>query len=184
MAYLDWLSGKTGKRYRLPSESEWEYAARAGTAGARHWSPRHSHEGVSLSAACDYGNVYDVFAQSVRGTARKPGTPYARCADGYSELAPVGSYLPNDFGLYDTIGSLRERVADCYTASYKGRPADERPWQWSDCQLRIARGGSYRSRPFDARSAARAVIEDTSLNDLVDVGMRVARDLGSEELER
>jgi formylglycine-generating enzyme required for sulfatase activity len=181
-AYLDWLSARTGKRYRLPSEAEWEYAARAGSTGARFWSARDSHEGVSLSRACDFANVYDVMARDVPWLGAPAGAPYARCADGYGELAPVGSFQPNAFGVFDVIGNLRERTADCYTASYKGRPADERAWQWADCPLQVARGGSYRSRPFEARSAARSLVDDSRLDSLVDVGIRVARDLSDAEI--
>jgi formylglycine-generating enzyme required for sulfatase activity len=172
LGFLERLSSRTGHRYRLPSESEWEYAARAGSRGARFWSNRDSHEGVSISRACDYGNVYDVSAR--RADA---GQPHARCADGYPGLAPVGSFLANSFGLYDTTGNARERVADCFTRSYKGRPADERAWVWSDCRYRAVRGGSYLTRPFGVRSAARDFVDDAR-NDgrAPDLGFRVARD--------
>lgn len=172
--YLAWLSGVTGQRYRLPSESEWEYATRAGTSGARSWSARHSHEGVSISTTCDHGNVYDVAARALA-----LGVPHARCTDGYADgPAPVGSFQPNPLGFHDVIGNVRERLADCFTNAYKGRPPDERAWVWDECRYHAVRGGSWRSRPLVARSAARDYVADEAdATALQDVGFRVARDV-------
>ena len=171
-AYLAWLSSRAGRRYRLPSETEWEYAIRGGTTTARFWSGRDSHEGVSISRACDYGNVRDVTARELQ----QPG-PWARCSDGYPGVAPVGRFMANPWGFYDLTGNVRELLADCFTASYKGRPADERPWRWSGCGLRAVRGGSWKSRPFDLRSASRDRIAlDAPEAEWQDVGLRVARD--------
>jgi formylglycine-generating enzyme required for sulfatase activity len=172
-AYLEWLRTRTGLAFRLPSESEWEYATRASTGGARFWSARDSHEGVSISRACDFANVYDVAARD-----RSLPIPHARCTDHYDSLAPVGSFAPNPWGLYDAIGNARELVADCYTASYRGRPPDERAWTWPDCRLQVVRGGSFLSRPFAARSAARDHVSGNGgPAELLDVGFRVALDL-------
>ena len=169
--YLDWLSARSGQRYRLASESEWEYAVRANTSTARFWSGRDSHEGVSISRACDFANVKDVSGRDLGS----PG-PWARCRDGYREFAPVGSFAANPWGFFDLAGNARELTADCFTASYKGRPADERLWRWADCSLRVVRGGSYKSRPFDVRSAARDLIAlDAPESAWADVGFRVAR---------
>ena len=176
-AYLEWLSRATGRPFRLPSESEWEHAARAGTTGARFWSSRDSHEGVSISRACDFANVYDVSARALALPV-----PYARCTDGYPGIAPTGSFLPNPFGLYDLIGNVRERLADCFTRSYKGRPADERAWRWDGCSHQAVRGGSWRSRPLAARNAARDFVPLAGGDaELEDVGLRVARDLDDAE---
>lgn len=170
--YLSWLSERSGQRYRLPSESEWEYALRAGTTTARFWSGRDSHEGVSISRACDFANVKDVAGRAIDS----PG-PWARCNDGFAGPAPVAQFAANPWGFFDLAGNVRELLADCYTASYKGRPADERPWLWSDCSLRVVRGGSWKSRPFDVRSAARDRIAMTASDtEWEDVGLRVARD--------
>lgn len=171
-AYLAWLSSRSGQSYRLPSESEWEYALRAGTTTARFWSGRDSHEGVSISRNCDFGNTKDVSARDIDS----PG-PWARCTDGYPGVAPVGRFAANPWGFHDLHGNVRELLADCFTASYKGRPADERPWIWSSCPLRVVRGGSWRSRPFDIRSPARDRI-DLGAPEAAwkDVGFRVARD--------
>ena len=172
-AFLDWLGRRSGHRYRLPSETEWEFATRAGTTGARFWSNRDSHEGVSISRACDFANVYDVSARELRLPV-----PHARCSDQYPGPAPVGSFAPNPWGLHDLIGNVRELLADCFTRSYKGRPPDERPWTWSGCSHRVVRGGSWLSRPLAARSAARDfVAADATPAELRDVGFRVARDL-------
>jgi formylglycine-generating enzyme required for sulfatase activity len=74
-------------------------------------------------------------------------------------------------------GNVRELLADCFTANYKGRPADERAWVWSSCPLRVVRGGSWRSRPFDIRSAARDRIDlEAPASAWQDVGFRIARD--------
>ncbi len=169
--YLAWLSDKTGQLYHLPSEAEWEYAARAGSRGARFWSNRDSHEGVSISRACDFGNVYDVSGRDQTRT-----DPHARCDDGYALLAPVGSFLPNDFGLYDTTGNARERMADCFTRSYKGRPQDERSWAWDGCRYHGVRGGSYLTRPIGVRSAARDYVDEGAAAAAPDLGFRVVRD--------
>lgn len=171
-AYLAWLSMRSGQRYRLPSESEWEYAMRAGTTTARFWSGRDSHEGVSISRNCDFGNTKDVSARAINS----PG-PWARCSDGYPAIAPVGRFSANPWGFHDMHGNVRELLADCFTASYKGRPADERAWVWSSCPLRVVRGGSWRSRPFDIRSAARDRIDlEAPASAWQDVGFRIARD--------
>ncbi|MBU6378931.1 MAG: formylglycine-generating enzyme family protein [Gammaproteobacteria bacterium] len=170
--YLAWLSSRSGMTYRLPSESEWEYALRAGTGTARFWSGRDSHEGVSISRACDFGNVKDVTGRDLDS----PG-PWARCTDGFREAAPIGRFAPNPWGFLDLVGNVRELTADCYTSSYKGRPADERAWRWADCSLRAVRGGSWKSRPFDVRSASRDhVALAAPAGDWQDVGFRVARD--------
>jgi formylglycine-generating enzyme required for sulfatase activity len=149
-AFVAWLARRTGRRYRLPSEAEWEHAARAGTTGARAWSNRDSHEGVSISRACDFANVYDVSARALALPV-----PHARCTDRYPGPSPVGSFAANPWGLHDSIGNVRELLADCFTRSYKGRPPDERAWTWPSCSHRAVRGGSWLSRPLVARSAAR-----------------------------
>ncbi|MBS0376332.1 MAG: formylglycine-generating enzyme family protein [Proteobacteria bacterium] len=171
-AYADWLSKATGKVYRLPSETEWEYAARGGTTTARYFGDRDSDEDTVLSVACDYANVYD--ASSV--TELPFPYPSARCRDGHTYTAPVGSFKPNAFDLYDMIGNAREWVRDCYTASYAGRPADARAWEWAGgCELRGVRGGSWASRPADSRAAARGAEPQGQRQS--DLGFRVVREL-------
>lgn len=171
-AYADWLSKTTGQRYRLPSETEWEYAARGGTTSPRYWGNRDSHEDTALSLACDYANVYDSSAVTMLAF----DVPNARCTDGATYTAGSGKYKPNAFDVYDAIGNAREWTQDCYTASYAGRPQDGRAWVWAGgCELRAVRGGSWASRPAGARSAARDAEQQGARQS--DLGFRVAREL-------
>jgi formylglycine-generating enzyme required for sulfatase activity len=171
-AYADWLAKTTGKAYRLPSETEWEYAARGGTTTPRYYGDRDSDEASLLSVACDYANVYDASAVTELAFLQ----PNARCSDAHTYVAPVGSFKPNAFDLYDMIGNAREWVQDCYTTSYVGRPLDGRPWEWAGgCEQRGVRGGGWASRPAASRAAARgAELQGLRQSDL---GFRVAREL-------
>ncbi len=171
-AYADWLAKTTGHGYRLPSETEWEYAARGGTTTPRYWGARDSHEYAALSLACDNANVYDASAVA----ALRLQVPNANCTDKRTHTAPVGSFRTNAFDLADAIGNAREWVQDCYTASYRGRPQDGRAWDWGGgCEQRGVRGGSWATRPAQSRSAARGA-EPQGLRQS-DLGFRVARDL-------
>lgn len=166
-AYVQWLAAKTDSRYRLPSEAEWEYAARAGSRAARPW-------GDAAEDGCDSANTYDLVA-----AARfRLGWPQARCRDGYADLAPVGQFAANAFGLQDMIGNAREWVQDCATDSYVGRPRDARAWEWiGGCGERIQRGGSWLSPPDESRSASRSAVPSGERSG--DAGFRVARDVES-----
>ncbi len=167
-AYLGWLSKKTGKDYRLLTEAEWEYAARATTApgsGSRYTF------GDDDSAMCRYGNVADKTArQSIPGAAAWTIYP---CSDGYAYAAPVGTFTANAFGLYDVHGNVWEWTEDCYNASYNGAPADGAPWLAGDCNRRMARGGMWGSNPASVRLARRLRIPDDTRSQ--DIGFRVAR---------
>ena len=171
-AYVQWLAAKTQSAYRLPSEAEWEYAARAGSRTLRPW-------GDEAEDGCDFANVYDLVADA----RYRLGWPEAACRDGYADLAPVGQFGANAFGLYDMIGNVSEWVEDCATDSYVGRPRDGRAWEWiGGCGQRVQRGGSWLTPPAESRSAFRAAApagEHAS-----DLGFRVALDLAAKEREQ
>ena len=129
--YASWLSSVTGESYRLPSEAEWEYAARAGTETAYFWGSRIG----SGNANTNTGRF------NVRGTTR------------------VGAFSPNAFGLYDMVGNIREWVQDCWNTTYNGAPIDGSPWEDGDCTIRGARGGTWGSGAESSRIAARSAWE-------------------------
>ena len=150
-AYARWLSRKTGQAYRLPSEAEWEYAARAGTETARYWGRAIGQD----RANCDgCGSAWDD-----------------------RRTAPVGSFAPNAFGLHDVLGNNWEWVADCYLSSYAGAPLDGRPRLEGDCGYRVVRGGSWESDTRRLRAANRNKLDEDDIDD--DFGFRVVRELGS-----
>ena len=162
-AYAQWLSRKTGTRYRLPTEAEWEYAARAGGAGARHW-------GDDPVQACRFANVADQSRFQSWGFGQKH-----ECTDGHYFTAPAGGYAPNRFGLYDMIGNVWEWTEDCWNASYAGAPADASAWTSGDCTQRVLRGGSWSTAPRFARSSTRHKNPSDYRDNLT--GFRLARTL-------
>ena len=147
-AYAAWLSHKTGKRYRLPSEAEWEYAARAGTTTARFWGDDFKHD-----AACRYANVADEALRKQRHDADKAF--YFACDDGYANASPVGSFLPNAFRLYDMLGNVWQWTANCYESSYAGASDDASVVLAGDCSLGVLRGGSWYNGPRFVRAGGR-----------------------------
>ena len=163
-AFLGWLSRKTGITYRLASESEWEYAARAGTTTARFW-------GEDAHSGCGYANVHDRTSK----TENEFGWTHHDCDDGYAQTSPVGSFAANAFGVYDVLGNVREWTEDCWNGSYEGAPADGSAWRSGDCGPRVLRGGSWNNAPRDVRAANRVRLgfENRSNSS----GFRVARTL-------
>ena len=159
--YLPWLSGKTGKTYRLLTEAEWEYAARAG-------STTRFHFGKDEKDLCTYGNVVDLTAKE-----KNKGWKVANCRDGYVYTAPVGSFKANAFGLYDMHGNVWEWVQDCYRDSYASAPVDGSAVTSGDCTNRVARGGSWIGNPLGLRSASRSSITSDARDNYV--GFRLAR---------
>jgi formylglycine-generating enzyme required for sulfatase activity len=163
-AYVKWLAKSTGKPYRLPSEAEWEYAARAGSSTATPW-------GSNAAEACRHGNIYDRDSEAKYMFQWKP----LPCADGQVETGPVGAYAANAFGLHDMIGNVFEWTADCQLPSYAAAPADGTPNSAGPCFKRVARGGSWNIFPQWLRFAYRYGIEPVKASN--NVGLRVARDL-------
>ena len=147
-AYARWLTEQTGQTYRLPSEAEWEYFTRAGSAASFWWHD----DSNNLHANCfDCGSEWD----SLR-------------------TAPVGSFEANDFGLHDVTGNVQEWTSDCYHGSYHGAPVDGSSWQFPECVMRVVRGGAYTSPLDSLRSAKRSQYDqDTRLDNL---GFRVVRE--------
>ena len=163
-AYVAWLARKTGKSYRLPSEAEWEYVARAGSSGPRFWDDN--------AQACRDANVSDLTFVAALKLPRDPGRSF-KCRDGYVYTAPVGSFEPNAFGLYDMLGNVGQWIADCWNKDYRGAPAHGRAWLRGDCTRRISRGGSWEDYPNNVRAGYRD--RDLAAFREADNGFRVAR---------
>ena len=161
--YVAWLSGETGGAYRLLTEAEWEYAARAG-------STTQFHFGDQPMELCRHGNHADV---SVPERVEWRNT---LCSDRIAlETAEVGSYAPNPWGLHDIHGNVWEWVEDCWNGTYEDAPGDGRAWTQGDCSRRVLRGGSWNNRPALLRAAGRNGVSagERGLN----IGFRVARTL-------
>jgi len=178
--YVTWLSQKTGAHYRLLTEAEWEYASRAGTTTAYPWGDSASHE---------YANY---------GTDTTAGVGFATGRDKWITTSPVGSFPPNQFGLYDMQGNILQWVEDCFSPSYSGLPVDGSAynvdvelklegdiWAWmngkSSCSFHICRGGDAWDPPSLIRSAARnwGPAEGGTIQDYgsAGLGFRVAKTL-------
>ena len=168
-AYLAWLSAETGEEYRLLTEAEWEYVARAETESARYW-------GESEAAQCRYANGYDQATHAdAQYTSDFDWTEPVPCSDAHVVTAPVGSFEPNPFGLYDVIGNVQEWTEDCWNDGYAGAPVDGSAWRTGDCSQRSQRGGSWDLPPFGLRSANRFSWSSDSRDS--STGFRVARTL-------
>ena len=157
-AYATWLSAQTGKRYRLPSESEWEYAARSGTSTRYSWGDgiTHEHANYGKDECCD---------------------GWASGRDKWVNTAPVGSFEPNPFGLYDMHGNVWEWVEDCYHNNYEGAPTDGSAWTsgcGSDVRA-VVRGGSWYNYPQYLRSANRDWLTPSSR--YFNFGFRLVQDI-------
>ena len=155
--YAKWLTEKTGKPYRLPSESEWEYAARAGSEGPFPF-PFDEEGGFTINKHANLDGDQD----------------------GFKYTAPVGSFPPNAFGLFDMHGNIHEWVADCFHGNhfnaYVGAPDDGSAWiEGGDCSVRQIRGNDWIEPPIFSRSGNR---NDRPVGTIGDwLGFRVVRDL-------
>ena len=156
-AYVRWLSRKTGRSYRLLSEAEWEYVARAGTT-----TPFHTGETISTDQANYDGNY--TYGNGVRGVYRR-------------QTVPVGTFAANGYGLHDVHGNVWEWTQDCWNG-YTGAPSDGSAWESGRCDLRVVRGGSWDVFPRYLRSANRSFY-DAGYRYGIYVSFRVARTLGS-----
>ena len=167
-AYAAWLSAKTGKSYRLLSESEFEYAARGGTQTPWFWGGNESK-----TKTCEFANLHDE-----TGKKAHPNYVWSHvlCDDGAAENAEVGKYKANAFGLHDMLGNVREWVDDCHQTGYAGAPEDGsvRPFA-GQCEKRVVRGGAWLDGPSTARSAYRYSEIEGMRN--YQTGFRLARDL-------
>ena len=148
--YAAWLSAQTGESYRLLSEAEWEYVARAGSATKYSWG---NSIGSNRANCYGCGSQWD-----------------------YEQTAPAGSFEPNAFGLYDVHGNVYEWVEDCWNGSYEGAPADGSAWTRGDCERRVVRGGAWDDFPDDLRIALRVGTPADRSDGYY--GFRVARILG------
>jgi len=152
-AYLKWFNRTNGATYRLPSEAEWEYAARAGTTTARWWGDAI---GVGKANCNGCGSAWDDEA-----------------------FAPVGSFGPNPWGLDDMLGNVWQWTDDCWNESYAGAPVDGSAWKNGDCERRVLRGGSWDNLPVFVRSAARgrAYADNRDFDYATYAGFRLAKSL-------
>lgn len=144
--YVRWLSKRSHHKYRLPSEAEWEYAARAGTTTKYYWG---DNIGTGHANCDDCGSAWDD-----------------------NRTAPVGSFAPNPWGLYDMLGNVWQLTQDCYHDSYDGAPTDGSAWTSGDCSARVERGDSF----WLAYQVVSAAVRQDAGSPAFNVGFRVARD--------
>lgn len=164
-AYVAWLARETAKPYRLPSEAEWEYAARGGTQTPYFF-------GSNPDDLCKSDNGHDLTSKEVH-TGMK--WPPVKCRDGFAETAPVGSFAPNPFGVFDVHGNVWEWIEDCYVDSYAKAPTDGSAMRGVDCTERLYRGGGWSVEKRGRRAANRGRYADTAA--YAQLGIRVVRDM-------
>ena len=146
--FIRWLNNRTGGNFRLPTEAEWEFAARAGSSTQYHYGNNETYWGFHESQLCRYGNHAD--------TSTYLYTHNKSCSDGVGKrTAAVGRYQPNSYGLYDMYGNVADVVQDCWNDSYKRAPTDGSAWTQGDCGVSVIRGGSWSDGARSLRSASR-----------------------------
>jgi formylglycine-generating enzyme required for sulfatase activity len=168
-AYVAWLASHTGQRYRLLTEAEWEYAAKANSANKWPW-------GDDDELACTYENTFDLDSAAALPAGSKVSWSPLLCRDGHGLIAPVGSYKPNAFGLYDMLGNVWEWTQDCSFELYPAQPTDGKAVESTGaCDLRAVRGGSWYTRQDRHRPTFRG--RDPEEKAGHHFGFRVARDV-------
>ena len=140
-----WLSRKSGRTYRLPSEAQWEYACRANTMTSHYWGNDYANMGLYANVADRKGK--EAFHWNLWGNDK--------IMDGFEITAPVGCLRPNEFGLYDMLGNVYEWCQDCYHENYKGAPVDGNAWESSVDESGVVRGGSWNDTLNHARASFR-----------------------------
>lgn len=167
--YAAWLTRSTGQTYRLASEAEWEYVARAGTSTARYW-------GDGVNQICGKAHIMTTATFAAIGSAESWMDELV-CADDRSWTVPVASFDANPWGVYDMLGNLWEWVADCAAPDHATLPADgSAQTTGGDCTKRITKGGAFHSRTWLARPATRGGGQ-SGVNRPVASGIRVVRDI-------
>ena len=168
-AYVNWLSRQTGKRFRLPTEPEWEYACRSGTTTARFW-------GDDRDRAQQYANGADLSLAREWAAAPEPDR-YFQFDDGFPFTSPVGHFAANPWGLHDMLGNVWEWTQDHWHENYANTPKDGTAWTTigSDSSRRVVRGGSWNGNPRDVRAGNR--VWGNTGNRNTNTGFRVARTL-------
>ena len=150
-AYVSWLAKKTGESYRLLSEAEWEYAARAGTETMRYWGDDRGND-----KGCRYANVADQTRAAAPNLSKTKDKVFM-CRDGSVFTSDVGRYRANGFGLHDVIGNVWEWTEDCWHGSYAGAPSNgSARVTGGTCSGRVVRGGSWNVGPWYLRAAGRS----------------------------
>jgi formylglycine-generating enzyme required for sulfatase activity len=149
VAYSRWLSERVGKKYRLPTEAEWEYAARAGTQGSFYWG----NSSIRFKANC------------VRSL----------CDDKYSFTAPVKAFDANPWGLYDTVGNVWEWTLDCWNGNFQAAPTNGKAWLEGDCNSKVIKGASWMNTSTDVFLAARR--SQPYNRSTAGIGFRVVREI-------
>jgi formylglycine-generating enzyme required for sulfatase activity len=164
-AFTDWLSSKTNLSYSLPTEAEWEYAARGGT--------NSKQDADNPKLACEYGNVMDKAGKVLIPKDKINNWVAHECDDHFKFTAPTGSFKPNRLGFYDMIGNVWEWVKDSYHPNYNGAPDKGGEWNEGGSKYRVLRGGSWSDDANGSRVAARGKGLETMHN--FTVGFRVVR---------